>query len=831
VTPEQWTRLRSLFEALCELDHDARERAISELDEPPELLDRLQRMLSADGASRLRDDVVAQSPALHRRVDPPVEPDRSGDRLGPWRITATLGEGGMGRVYRAVRDDGRFEAEAAIKIVSSGVDAARFVNERAVLARLQHPGIARLLDGGECADGRPYLVMELVDGLPLDQHCAVHQLPALARVRLVLAAARAAAYAHARAVLHRDLKPDNVMVDARGEVKLLDFGVAKLLDSESDGGLTSARYFTPRYAAPEQFIDQPVTTATDVFALAVMLHELLTGRHPFSAADGDDELARRVLSVEPTPLRRALRDSGAARGLADSALRDLSAVLAHGLAREPGQRFQSMDAFADELQRVLEDRAVQTRRPSVRERGWRWARTHPTAAAGLLLGLLSLGLGSGTAIWQAREARLQRDAAVIAATRAERVAQFLVEIFRAPNPAQSRGLEVSARDLLDRGRDRIGSELGDDPSLRARMQAVIADTYRSLGAHDEAEALLDQALLTANPESRAALLMELGWLRAFQGRFAESAASLQEAAGLAQLHAQPLIRIQALQRLATPLINLDRLDEAEAAVTTALELHAAHEAHERARAVSLRELLANIAYGRRQLDRAEALYIGLLDAQRALHGDAHVAVSMALNNLGAVALARARNEDAERYYRQAVEVARGYFGVDNAQVGLPVRGLAISLRRQRRGDEALATMREAAAIFSTWSGATHLNAVGTQLDALELAVLLGAPSTVEQEALAPVIAGLPVDGLAACRWHSLVQLAEAQPDIEAARAARDCLEQRSAPETMRLLAETAVQRASVPADSAVLSGLIERANALPAPDPLIALAIAALVDR
>src|SRR5690606_29249892 len=285
---------------------------------------------------------------------------------------------------------------------------------------------------------------------------------------------------------------------------------------------TSAFYFTPRYAAPEQLAGEPVTTAADVFSLAVVLFELLCGRHPYADAGTEAEqsegLSRRVLTGEPAPLRRALREAGCLPSARSDRLRDLEAVLDRALQRDPQRRYASMDGFAEELQRVLEDRPVRTRAPGSGERLLRWARHHRLSAAMVLVALASLLIGSSLALWQGIEARRQRDAALLEAARAERVGQFLADIFRASNPAQSRGAEVSARELLDRGRERIGSELGDDPLLRQRLQRVIAETYRSLGLYEQAESLYADALEGSSGAACGELLSDLGWLHAYQGR-------------------------------------------------------------------------------------------------------------------------------------------------------------------------------------------------------------------------------------------------------------------------------------------------------------------------
>ncbi len=819
--PADWARLRAHFDALCERSPGECEAALATLQETPELLDALRRMLSADAEDRLGESALELAPNLAQRAEADLarrsEPDRIGQRLGAWRILAIAGSGGMGHVYRAARDDGRFEAEAAIKIVAAGVDAGRFLQERAVLARLVHPGIARLLDGGECEDGRPFLVMEFVDGEPIDRWCETHRLPALARVRLVLDAARAAAYAHARAVLHRDLKPDNILVDANGQVKLLDFGVAKLLDDEAQAPLlTSARYFTPRYAAPEQIAGEPATTATDVFALAVVLYELIAARHPFASDDDRGGLPGRMLTGEAMPLRRALRARPLDLG---SRLRDLEAVLGKALQREPARRYAGMDAFADELERVLDDLPVRTRAPGGRERLLRWLRRNRLAGVALAIGLLGLALGTGLALWQAREARAQRDAALQEARRATRVAEFLSDVFRAPNPERSRGSEVSARTLLDRGRDRLATELGDDPPLRLQMQRVIADTYRSLGLFDEAEALLREGLEGADDAARAALLSDLGWVHAFQGRFADSAGRLRDAIALHRAKGDPAGLSESLQRLATPLINLGEADAAEAAANEALAMLDADDPAQLSRRLVLQGLLAGAAYNRGDLDAAERGYREALVTQRRVPGASRTAIAVAANNVATIAFRRGRLEEAEALYREAVTLQREHFGLDNAQVASPLGSLGLTLRRQDRGGEALATTREAAAIFAAWSGAAHSTSLMTGLDAAELAWLLGEDVASDLARLDAEASALAPEAPPRCRFELLRELAAAAPNGVVVARAAECLEAGKSAPAHRAFARLAQARLRPDPDAIALAR--ELVEALVPPDPFL----------
>jgi serine/threonine protein kinase len=805
ISPQDWPRLRAHFETLCDLAPAARAAALAALDEPPALRTALLRMLEAEDAADLDRAVADHLPALVRAAADAYADTAAeallGQRLGAWRIEAIAGSGGMGHVYRARRDDGRFEALAAIKIVASGLDSQRFLHERALLARLDHPGIARLLDGGECEDGRPYLVMEYIDGVPIDQWCDMQGASLRERVRCVLDAARAAAYAQARAVLHRDLKPSNVLVDRSGQVKLLDFGVAKLLETSGQPDTqTSARYFTPAYAAPEQLLGEPCTTATDVFALAVMLYELLSGRHPFAGAHGPGGLAQRVLSEEATPLRGVLA-RGALPGLDHARLRDLEAVLQHALQRDSQLRYAGAGAFADELQRILADQPVLARTPGLRERWLRNARRHRLATAMGAVAVTSLLLGSGLALWQSVEARQQRDLALQEAARAERVGTFLADIFRASNPAESRGAELSARELLDRGRQRIAEQLGDDPALRHRLQRLIADTYRSLGLYDDAESLLQEALAqdpaSSEPTLRAQLLSDLGWLHAFQGRHEDSAARLRHSIELvrsATAHEAQETLINALQRLATPLINLAEFDAAENAAREALALNAEQSPVNLERQAGLQSLLASVAFGRGRYDEAQALYRATLETQRALYGPEHTAVGVGLSNLATVAFRKGDLTEAERLYRQAIDLQRAYFGVDNAQVAAPLASLGLALRRLGRGAEALATLREAAAIQVGWHSPGHPLAVQAALDAVEVALLIQADASDELRSLTPALAALAPDSVAHCRGLAAQAQARLPPSDVELRSAVDCLEAARAPAAVRAQAWLALAR-------------------------------------
>ncbi len=417
---------------------------------------------------------------------------QAGQRFGAWRLLYPLGAGGMGEVWLAARADGLYAAQAAIKLLRPDAAGAglpaRFARERALLARLVHPGVARLLDAGIDA-GQPYLVIEHVAGRPLAEHVREERLPVAARVRLLIQVAQAVAYAHGQLVVHRDLKPANVIVSAQGEAKLLDFGIATLLDDEgqADQQLTRqvGRRVTVAYAAPEQVLGGPMGTAVDVHALGVMLYELLCGALPY-ARPGDSRVAveHALLHTEPLRPSRVEATAVAADGPRrppdpEQARGDLEAVAAKAMRKQPQDRYASVGALIDDLQAWLDHRPVSVRRDDWRHRARLWLRRHAVLAATATLVAASLVAGLAAALWQAERARA-------AARQSERVTQYLGELFAAASPDLHGGAPPTVLQLLERSRSEVEQRFGDDPGTLARLLEVLVDTYGALNRYDVA---------------------------------------------------------------------------------------------------------------------------------------------------------------------------------------------------------------------------------------------------------------------------------------------------------------------------------------------------------
>jgi tetratricopeptide (TPR) repeat protein len=475
MTPERWRRIDTIFSAAVDLPQD---RRAAYLDDAcagqPELRAEVEAMLAGDAeAQSAVRDAVADA---HRLM--PEAPVR---HFGPYRVIGIAGRGGMGAVYKAVRDDRVYEKEVAIKVVRLGVDSpqslARFRQERQILARLEHPNIARLIDGGETGDGQPYLVMEFVDGIAITRWASERDLGIGARLHLFLEVCAAIEYAHSNLVVHRDIKPGNVLVTPAGIPKLLDFGIAKLLDpAEAEVGVTSTATlaFTPDYASPEQASGERVSTASDIYSLGALLFELLTGEAP-----------HRFPSHEPAEVVRVLRETAVRRpSTVSSSLRrklagDLDNIVLKAMHREPARRYRSVGALADDIRRHLEGLPVTARPDTWGYRAGKFVGRHAAGLVAASLVIVSLVAGANVAVWQARQANRRFEEVRTLANRF--LFDFHDSIRDLPGSTKARELVVrTGVEYLDG----LAKEAGSDRSLQldlARSYLKVADIQAGFG--------------------------------------------------------------------------------------------------------------------------------------------------------------------------------------------------------------------------------------------------------------------------------------------------------------------------------------------------------------
>ena len=473
LAPERWKLIEPLLDAALELPLEARGAFLASACGDPVLRAEVELLLAS--CARAEGWLTRSAPDLYAgliaELDTPGAAE--GARIGPYRIVGEAGHGGMGTVYIAERDDDQYRKRVALKVVRGGpgLDSQlvrRFVEERQILASLDHPNIARLLDGGVTGDRSPWFAMEFVGGLPLDRYCDAHRLSIERRLALFLDACNAVQYAHRNLVVHRDLKPSNILVTDTGEVKLLDFGIAKLLAQSAAADRspvtqTELRLLTPEYASPEQVRGEPVSTTSDVYSLGVVLFGLLTGGRPHQHAGR--ALERAVLEEEPErPSAVAIRapvEAAAARGLTPERLRrrlrgDLETIVLMALRKEPERRYLTVEQLAGDLRCYLDGRPVTARRNSWAYRAGKFVARNPGGvAAAIGLTVLLVGFGVVTAAQSARTAR-ERD-------KAKQLAGFLTELFAAPDPWRNRGQSVTAREMLDSGAVRLDRQLRDQP--------------------------------------------------------------------------------------------------------------------------------------------------------------------------------------------------------------------------------------------------------------------------------------------------------------------------------------------------------------------------------
>lgn len=637
----------------------------------------------------------------------------AGDRVGPYRLVRELGRGGMGVVWLAERADEHFTRQVALKLLSTGLGSRegelRFRRERQVLASLEHTGIARLYDGGVSGVGRPWLAMELVKGRRIDRWADERRLSVSDRLSLFLEVCDAVGHAHRNLVVHRDLKPSNILVTDEGSVKLLDFGIAKVL-SEATGPTASPatrpglRVMTPEYASPEQLRNEPVTTASDVYALGLVLFELLTGRRAFEEATGGSEAEAPLRRPPPArPSIAAIRSHGhepgtrtgdsageiaaargtTPRGLARRLRGDLDNVVLNALREEPERRYGSVDALRRDLERHLTGHPVEARPASAAYRLRKFAARHRAAVAAALLVLLALAAGLGATLWQAREAARERDVA-------REVSVFLEDLFSAPDPftSEAEGADPpTLRDVLDRGTTRVRAELAGQPRVQARLLGVLGSVYRSLGTYEESRSLLEDALALRREElgpehpELAEPLSELGETLRQAGDYERSEALARQ--GLAMRRAaldptDPLLA-ESLTHLGHVLLDRLKLDDAEAAYREALSIRRAEHADPHPDVARALGNLAAVHQRRGDPVAARPLLEEAVDVLRGSLGNGHPATATVMNSLAVVLLDLREYEAAEPLARRALEARRTALGEDHPQIGTALNTLAQAL--------------------------------------------------------------------------------------------------------------------------------------------------------
>jgi serine/threonine-protein kinase len=717
--PARWSRINDLFHAVCDRTPAEREAYLKKACLGDEALCEEVRALlkEAEQSQKLFEGVVSEA------VTSLMESSVQGRRVGPYRIVREIGAGGMGAVYLADRVDGQFEQQVALKLIKQGMDTEhflqRFRTERQILARLQHPHIARLLDGGLGPDGRPYFAMEYVAGEPIDQYCNARGLGVGDRLRLFLDACSAVMYAHGSLVIHRDLKPAHIQVTEDGQVRLLDFGIAKVLSEEGaspDVTTAGLRALTPAYASPEHVRGEAVGTSTDVYSLGVILYELLTGVRPYEIENRSAaEVERVVCSVEPEkPSAKVLRVWGASEQAAEAFARahggdvmrvrrrlsgDLDVICLKALQKEPDRRYPSAEALLEDIRRNLAGLPVLARPDTIRYRLSKFAGRH---RIGLAMAAATIVLIASLAGFYTFRLSKERDRAQQEASKAEQIASFLQGLFEVSDPSQSKGESVTARELLDQGAARIELELSGQPSVRAAMMRVIGDVYHSLGMHASAKPLLERSLeehrrlygnaheeVAESETALAVLLQDMGDVKTAEPLYRHALATRQQIFG-----AQHEKVSESLGHLAFLLETNGDYAGAEQMARQTFEMDQALFPPGHPRVADSMAKLAGMLRRQQRYKDAEPLLRQALDLQRKHYGNKDLTVASTIRNLASLLRDREAFDEAETLYREALGIRREILGDVHPDVAIALNSYALLLDRKGDTEGAVAAYRE-----------------------------------------------------------------------------------------------------------------------------------------
>jgi serine/threonine-protein kinase len=686
------------LDALLLAPADARDRLLDELTATDaELRSELASLLAAHEAAGefLETPAPILAASFLREVEGGAPSEWTGQMVGHYRLLEPIGRGGMGTVWLAERADGQFERRVALKLIKRGMDTdeilGRFLRERQIMARLEHTNIARLLDGGVSADGRPYFVMEYVAGVSITTYCDKAKLSIDERLSLFETVCRAVHYAHRSLVVHRDLKPSNILVTADGEVKLLDFGIAKLLgDDVDDTTITSwSRPFTPEYATPEQTRGDAITTSSDIYQLGLVLYELLTGRRPLCVDRRDPERARQIVQHlepdKPSTLVKALRG-------------DVDAILLTSLRKEPERRYASAEGMANDIRRHRAGRPITVRVDSTWYRISKFARRN---RGRLVTATAFIAIAIGLATTYTLRLRAERDRALREAAKAGRAAEFFGRFFEGWNPDAAHAGQVTTASLLEDAVRRAEREFQNQPEIQSAMLSLAGGFFTAIGRYDRADSLLSYALRTQrrlyrtdNADLAATLTRRGRWLTTV-GRFDEAERTLREALRMNRAlfgagHPEPL-RSQAEWG---DLLNLtDRAKEAEGIFREILALSHDSSGSGTLFRAEVSSRLGYTLYQQAKYQDGIGLLEGALAEQRRLLGDVHDKTLWTIRALASAVRDIGQLDRAELLYREAARTSRLLYGDDHLQTETSDYVLILCLHRQGKLEEAEAIAR------------------------------------------------------------------------------------------------------------------------------------------
>jgi serine/threonine-protein kinase len=721
----RWQQIQQIFEQAVELPRNSQPSAVASLCRGDESLRaEVLQMLEEDArANPLLDSGLDQT--AFAILDFGALPSLVEQQIGPYRLIKLLGEGGMGVVYLAERTD--IGGHVAIKLLRdawfSPMRRERFRIEQLTLAQLNHPAIARIYDSNTLEDGTPWFVMEYADGLPLDEYWAKRAETLRERtlhdcLRLIRRVAEAVQYAHGHAIIHRDLKPSNILVTESGEVKLLDFGIAKHLNAEEsrqNRTVTGLRMMTLAYASPEQLAGQAVGVYSDIYALGVMLYELVTGQLPRPT------LAAGAIAIQaeverPSALIRHGRPELRSQ-FTRSEWADLDALILKALEPNPQRRYRTADALIRDLDALLEGRPLEAQPPRLGYTFGKFIRRNRRALLGLATALL---LVAATIAFYTVRLERAKNAALREAARTRAIQQFTESLFDGGNKTAGPSADLKATELLDRGRQEAAG-LSNDPEMQSDMQETLGGIYQKLGKFDLAEPLLLSALTERErlfgqrSPQYAESLITLGLLRKDQAQLKEAERLIRQAVEISQ-SLRPASReatAHAFVALGSVLKVAAKYDQAQQALESALKLQPQNAAATAETAENLTEL-GELYFYQGKYPLSEQINKQALAIDSRLFGDSNPASAQALNNLGGIEMNRANYHASEDYFRRALAITEAWYGSDHPQTSANLTALAEPLTMDHQEAEAQNLLERALAIQLRANGQVNATVATTE---------------------------------------------------------------------------------------------------------------------
>ncbi|MCC5905958.1 MAG: serine/threonine protein kinase [Balneolaceae bacterium] len=717
---EKWSKLEGLFHKAVELSEPDYSEFLKKLEtEDKELADELKKLIS----SHFHATTFLEKEAYTGEIAEP------GEKIGPWEILQEIGRGGMSTVYLAERADGHFERKVAIKFLHGIVPGremhARLQAEQRILARLEHKNIARLFDAGLTENGRPYFILEYIEGETVTQWCRNRNLQPDERLQIFKQVCEAVRYAHQQLIVHRDLKPSNILVRDDGTVKLLDFGIAKLLadDTESDLPLTQTgiQLMTPEYASPEQVNNRPVTTATDVYALGLLLCELLTGMLPYDLSSKSPlEIGQIITDTQPARpsnliTRRAgengekspVKDEKEIKRIQKKLKGDLDNIVLKALRKEPERRYDSAEQLLRDIENYQTNQPVTARPESRAYRAKKFIQRHRIGVAATFLIIVSLLTATTFSLWQAEQARAERD-------RTLKINEFLQEILTEADPYEA-GANATVRDVLRKAGELVGERFSDQPDLEAPLRFTIGYTQLSLMELNESLANLQRAeelylqLYGGDDQRTLNVQAWLSWHQFRKGNYDEAARGYQTVIERLSPNHSWDFRATLLNDYGVILGDMEQYHEAIELYREALDIWMSHEAD----LEQIATINNNIGYawhGLEEYEKAETYYRKALESRRELHPDGlNPDLAHAMNNLGILLRDMGNYEDALPLYEESLEIRVATLGPTHANTGFGYLNLGRLLLEMGQTDNARNQLTRAFTVLHESVGDSHLH--------------------------------------------------------------------------------------------------------------------------